>query len=504
MKEIGKATMRVTRIPLVDGNGKTKTQTPRPLTIRKVLVAICGAFLAMFVVLVAKNITQPQIEYSEGFMLYNARLFSNGWNWQMGTEAPFHVAFYTPVIWHTLGFLFKVFGESLLVARLFNLACCIGCLVMVYLITHNQTKDKLVSMIAAALPMTVLTMMGWSFFIRADLMAVLFDLVGVFIVLKYHKTSAVYWAIPIFLLAWYTKQSTVAGVVASCIYLLFQNRKLGVKFTVIFGTVFLALLGVFQITTNGEFIRNILLYQGTVPSFQHPLNILWTLLTSAGLYLPTLILSGIWLKGNYKHFLSIFAVVALVVNVLTLLHTGGTINYLFETIFAMSVLAGLYLGKSEWTEAKTFITLLCSMALLGMLFYSAIWGYKSAFPSQQYWNEYQEAVSLISDSDYPILSENAGIVMDAGKIPYYEPFVFGNLARLCYFDESLVLADLASNKIDYVITQYQLPYTKVQRLSDKVQEAIIENYHMVLDASENSEKGYGFVVYEANNKIGVD
>ena len=89
------------------------------------------------------------------------------------------------------------------------------------------------------------------------------------------------------------------------------------------------------------------------------------------------------------------------------------------------------------------------------------------------------------------------MVVDAGKMPYDEPFVYSNLARLGYFDGNIVLNDLKTNKIEYVITQYHLPESGSYRFSEAVQQAILDNYHIVMDSSNYP---FSFVVYEANDK----
>ena len=460
------------------------------------LAALCSVWLGLWVVRVVQNIGAPQIEYSEGFNTYLARLFASGqWSWSLSSTPPFNVSFYTPIGFYVLGFVNRIFGESLVVGRTLNLCYTLGCLSMVFLIVKHQTKDKLVSLIAAALPMTAVTMIAWSFFIRVDLLAIFLDLAGVLIVLKYQNSKAVYWAIPIFLLAFYTKQSILGGAAASCLYLFIKDKGKGWIFSFIFGLSYSAILGIFQIATHGDFIKEILFYQRTGPAFQSPISILSTLLASLAIYLPVTFMASMWIKDNFKHYLTIFALSALAINVFTLLHPGGNINYLFETIFALSILAGLFLASMDLE--KNFNVVITSSIFMAVLFFLGVLGLMGeSFPDKQYKEQYRTAVSLISDAHYPILTENAGMVLDAGQVPYYEPFVFDNLARLGYFDERILLNDLTSHKIEYVVTQFFLPNKEIRRFDSVVQSAIIQNYHIVLNASH--DEIYSFVVWEAN------
>jgi hypothetical protein len=461
------------------------------------LLALCSLWLTLWVIRVVQNIGAPQIEYSEGFNTYLARLFATGqWSWSLSSTPPFNVSFYTPIGFYVLGFVNRVFGESLIVGRSLNLFYTVGCLTIVYLIVWNQTKDKLVSILAAVLPLTSVTLIAWSFFIRVDLLATFLDLLGVFIVLKYWKTNKVYWAIPIFLLAFYTKQSALAGAVASCLYLLIKGKDKGWIFTIIYCILFAVIFAIFQIATYGDFLKEILLYQRTSPAIRNPVDSFLTLAVSLTMYLPITVMAFTWLKDNFKQYLGIFALSALVINGLTLLHPGGNINYLFETIFAFSISAGIWLATADITEKNLNVIISSGIYLIIMLAGGALGMLGESFPSQQYRIEYQQAVTIISDATYPILTENASMVLDAGQVPYDEPFVFNNLARLGYFDENILLNDLATKKIQYVVTQFMLPNVAVRRFDMSVQNAIIDNYHIVLNAT--TDKSYSFVVWKAN------
>jgi hypothetical protein len=70
------------------------------------------------------------------------------------------------------------------------------------------------------------------------------------------------------------------------------------------------------------------------------------------------------------------------------------------------------------------------------------------------------------------------------------------LAHLGYFNEDILLNDLESHRIEYVISQGQLPEKQIQRFGAAVQTAILNNYHIILDAATGQQ--FGFVVYQVN------
>ena len=473
------------------------------------LLVVCSAWIGLWIVRVVQNIGQPQIEYSEGFNMYMGRLFATGqWSWQMATSPPFMTSFYPPVGLFVLGWVQRIFGETLVVGRTLNLLCVFGCLSMIYLIVQHETKDKLVSLIAAMLPMTAITMIAWSFFIRVDMLGIFVDMVGIYIFLRNKDSLKVLWVIPLFVLAFYIKQSMVAGVVTCIVYLVIHNWRRGLLFAGIFAVIAGGIFITANILTKGNYLREVYLYQRTSPAYQSPAVILVIVLILFALYLPATVMAVSWLSKQKGHLFQIFMCLALIVNVSNLVHPGGNLNYLFETTFAICICAGMYLASAD--IEKNFNIIIAGSIFMAVLFVLAVTGlYGESFPSKQYRTDYAKAVTILKGADYPILTENAGMVLDAGQVPYYEPFVFTNLAKLGYWNEDKLLSDLDTKKIQYVVTEYPLPDTGVLRIDTKTQDAIVANYHIILESgiTPTSGKGmyqsgvyaeYSFVLWQAN------
>ena len=475
------------------------------------LLAVCSLWVGMWIIRVVQNIGQPQIEYSEGFNIYIAHLFATGkWSWQIASTPPFSTSFYPPVGFYVLGYFQRVFGESLVSGRILNLMYTLGCLLMIFLIVKHETKDKLVSLIAALLPMTAITMIAWSFFIRVDLLGIFFDMAGVYIFLRNKDNLKILWAIPVFVLAFYTKQSMVAGVVTCIVYLLLHKewrRSLlfGGAFAVIAGGIFLTAV----ILTHGGYLREVYLYQKTVPAYQSAALIIATVMVGIVFYLPATVMAAAWWTGQKKwELLRIFIIFTLIVNVSNLVHPGGNFNYLFESIFAICILAGMYLSHADLE--KDFRAVMASTIFMFIAFSLAAIGVMGeAFPTAQYRANVAQAVSILKGADYPILTENAGMVLAAGDVPYYEPFVFTNLNALGYWSEAKLLSDLDTKKIPYVVTEYPLPDPEVKRIDTATQNAIVANYHVILESGITTTSGkgmystgiyaeYSFVLWQAN------
>lgn len=453
------------------------------------LLILCVAWFGLWLFRIVQNIGMPQIEYSEGFMLYNAKLFTSGkWVWDINAGPPFTTSFYTPVFYYLLG----LFGNTLVGGRILVVLSTFICMVLIFWIVRRMRVNSLICGVAALLPLTQYVFTGWSLFVRVDMTAVMFELIGIYLVVRFKNTPWLLLSIPFFALAFYTKQAVVAGVIGTVIYLALTNWRFAITYTATALAVILVPLFVINNATGGGFIREIFLYTQSYPAFRDFKT------TSAYLivaYIPMLPLWAIAIITFIRDKISIittFALTALVLNLFLMTRSGASQVYFFEVIAAMSIAAGVGLPYIV-QERKRVYQFMFLIPLWAFVFNFQLMTY----PDSGYVERYQEAVSVIRDARYPILTENAGLVLDAGKEPYYEPFVFMQLSHLGYWNQDIVIRDLDSNRIEYVITSHLLPSKDDQRIDTAVQNEIVSHYHVVLD---HSKTNYGFVVYEANNR----
>lgn len=456
-----------------------------------VLFAILGACLVLYLVKIVQNINQPQIEYSEGLMVYLSRLFGSGqWSWGIADSPPYLVSYYPPMFYIVMGQIYNWFGESLLVGRLFVLCTTVVSMVLVGLIVYYVTRSKVVAVIGALLPLTQQIVWGWSWFMKVDMPAVMLELAGIYIALKFVKSNSIYMSLPFFLLAVFTKQTALAGVIAVCLFLFLQYRR---QQAFIYGGIFAGIVGiVFAIgsyLTNGAFFQQLVLYNQTIPAIRDANTVLsyWTVA-----YLPMIplaILAVSFVVKNKLHLLALFAGVALIIDSLTVMRPGAGPQYFFEAIFAIAILAGAGLYSFLKSPRRDYLVAFGVTVLL-LIFNASVVSY----PDDGYAQRYEVVKDTIADARYPILSENWGIVLEAGKEPYCDPFVFYELNQLGYWDEDKMLYDLKTSRIEYVITQYPLPEERVQRLSGEVQAAVVQNYTKIIDYSQDQ---YGLVVYKS-------
>jgi len=121
-------------------------------------------------------------------------------------------------------------------------------------------------------------------------------------------------------------------------------------------------------------------------------------------------------------------------------------------------------------------------------------------PDKAYVSATADVKEIIKNTNEPILTENAGLVLSAGKTPYYEPFVYTNLEQLGYFDQNIVINDLNNQRMDYLVLERpESPgnYDST-RFTPQIAAAIDSNYRIVYTFF-NFSWGSHFCVYESNS-----
>ncbi len=459
---------------------------------------ICAACLGLWIYSIVTYITMPQMEYSEGLIMYLGKLFGSGqWEWGLGDSAPFLVSFYPPVYYYLLGWLMNIFGDSLIVGRALVLATTAVCCIFVYLIIRQVTGNKMISIISGLLPLTHPVILGWSFIVRVDIAAVMFELMGIYLLLRFRdRFPWLLLSIPCFLLAVYTKQSIVAGSLAAIIWLLVRNWRQGLIYTGVMCAAGGVGLLAATVATDGEFFNQVFLYQRTNPTFKHFADdFILVGITPLAAYIA---LSLIFIWRNKRHLLSIFMLISLPLSILLVYRLGSSHVYFVEAIMATCLAASM--GLQQVIRREAYPLLIMFVIPVMFLVSQAV---NPIFPDQSYRGRYDAVKEIISDADYPILTENVQVALDAGKVPYYEPFVFSNLADFGYWDEQSLIDDLTAQRIDYIVSEKPYPRYENRRVSLEVQQAVMKYYEICFQTNytdpKREKESYNFVVYKPKN-----
>lgn len=482
-----------------------------------VILLVCAGFFAYYIFNSIHWIPYPNsIDYGEGFVMNYAKMWANG-TWKWDVNIPPYLTMVYGVGFSILAYPFvKLFGATLLVGRALSFSAALIACFLLYLITTRLTGKKSYGLLAALLPATQPIFRDWSVMARVDMPAVMFDLLGFYIVVKFKDSKWFYLAIIPFLCAMMIKLSAIAGLIAVGIYLLIYNRKRFLAFAGLSAIGLIAILIPLMIVSDGTYLNHIVTYQNTIKNI-HLGTFLFLFNMMIYSILILLVLVIVYLrrclhKREYT-LAGIFFVVAFVTNTLATFRPGAASMYYFETIIATCICACLALPyvlsyfRRKGFQPQGVVIIVVLVMIFG--YYGVQHNIES--PDEQYTEAVTIVETIMSDSKNPIITENPAIALNMGKDLYMEYFIFTNMTRLGYWDETAYVEKYNEQYFDYVVLRVSLS-DRVRDVSngridgdftDAALMAIDGNYTLVYE-TVNRYWPYSLFLYEANGKLQND
>jgi hypothetical protein len=480
-----------------------------------ILAFILGAFGLIYLLTATMWIPyHGQIDFGEGFTMTIAKMWANGtWKWDINTE-PYLTLMYQPVMFLISVPLIKIFGWSISIGRIISFSASLIALGMIYYIVKKKTGSTILGIIGGLLPITITSYRDFSFMARPDMLSAMFSVIGIWIAIRWRNSKWFWISIIAFLLAFFTKQSAVAGVVAVCAVSIIKDFKRGFVYGLIFGFFVVAGVGIGSMLTNGEYFKHLLLYNTTSPALWDPLSIgkdnLWIALsTSCGVSaLALLYVIKVIRSKERLDILSIWFLMTIPINLLMVFRNGGYVNYLMEYMIAGSCCAAIVLPcviKGLISRSKIPLQLASAVIIVLMLFQlSTFSGYGFShivpFPDKDTIKTEEEVYEIIKDTNRPIVTENAGFVTNSGKEVAIEPFVFGNLKRAGIWDDTGFIEKIDNEYYDYLVLRspaHYPPRIDTGHFTLKWMDEIEKNYTVVYQSKE-TYFWYTMCVYKAN------
>jgi len=290
------------------------------------------------------------------------------------------------------------------------------------------------------------------------------------------------------------------------LYLLFTQFKKGLLYSAIVAVLIGSSIIIGDTLTSGMFFKELFTFNQTSPFMWANKGII-TSNFNLTIYplIGTMILSIFYAMYNRKNILSWWLVASLVWDTFSLVRNGGYINYYVEAIIVVSICAVLAIPKLELAFAKVEdrrnIILLWFMGLMivWQIFVSCFMPFE--MPNKEYTLAMKQTTEIISDTNKPIITENAGLVLNTGKQLEIEPFVFNNLYNLGLWSDSALANRIDNGGFDYVVVRSILA-TRVLPLGHftiGIQNAVTDNYTIIYQDSNYS--WYQTIIYESNVKI---
>jgi hypothetical protein len=478
------------------------------------LISACALGVIYTISLIVRFATSPnQMDFGEGFIMYISKLWASGtfqWN---PTVEPYMPMMYGTIFPTLTAPFVLLFGPDLRIGRAFELLATIVITILIYIIAKRYTNNKLIPYIAAFLPFTFFGYQEWIMQSRVEMVGIMFEIIGLYIALRFWNSGKkVLWSIPLFLLAYFTKQPLITIPIAIAICLFVANRKMFLRYFLIMAVSLVAIIGIGSLLTDGQYFKQMFNYNVTTPFFNHKANIFQVFFMTIFPLAFQLVISIAYIvkkltQNRTLNILAVWALVALFINGFTMLRYASFVNYALESIIAIGLLTALYLDNKINQRLILGSGLALQILFVGIFFSNGL--HFIPMPDKDYQTRIDKVASIIQDAKEPIYTEHAGFLLNNGKVPYYESFVYVNLIHKGYFSEQTVLNDLNNQRIEYLVMQSPVVYPPRDNFGHttlKIIDAMNKNYTIVYNTYDpkGPQNWYSFTVYESNNKLELE
>jgi len=449
-----------------------------------VISAICmGSIAYSYVYRAICAIRYPQpLDYGEGPILNQVRYILQGRNFYKDINSPPYIVGNYPPVFHLFSILLvPIFGISFATGRTIAFLAVIVTACIIYKIVLYFTGNKLASFLSALFYLAIDYIYVWGIYMRIDTLSILFNILGVYWVIRYEDDyRRLRWCILFFLLALYTRQSMIAGTAGAYLYLLTKDRKTAGKligYTALYGALVFIF---FTLITKGQFYLHIVKYNNNIFTLRQ----LWffmskELFTYTVFTIASLVTSIIWLWDKKKRIISLYFISAFLVQ-LTVGKVGSMLNYLIEPVCIMGIIAGILVGEALKKRNQIALVGVSLLILLQLANYyygpnTLSWGWKPSPPPIALDN-------YVEETDGLILAENLGILPAHNRDIYFDPFIFTQLYYQGMWDQSKIVEEIREKKFDLIMLEFSLYYdhwSDSDRWTKEMKQAMYENYYLM-------------------------
>jgi len=370
-----------------------------------------------------------QIDYGEGLMMEGAlRLHHSQPLYPAPFAFPVVLHVYGPVGYAATALVLPGGGVSFPAGRLLALICAIVVALVLGSILRLLTGSSWVGFAFGLLLLTLPAFRFWLYLLRADVIGVVFSVIGITVYLL--KQKQWHWSIPFFALAVFCKYTLVAAPVAVFVHLILSRKiKQGVSFATGLGFACLLAFLVLQVTTNGWFAFHMF---STHPD-PYSLAQFFGLAALVGGSAPVVTGLAAWYVAQdlsgLKRSLPAIYFVASSLTALTAGKLGSTTNHFIEWMVAGCLCAGMgyFQLASKYPARRVPITVVLAVSILAGVIAENRATVQPLSELVECGPAYQRVRDLRSTA---ILSQSLGPLLAAGKpVLVSDPFVYGQLVQ---------------------------------------------------------------------------
>lgn len=395
---------------------------------------VVGAII--FVWTAADLFSSPyDLDYSEGFVIEDTQRLLSGEQFYPDPSLSngFESVKYPPVYYLVLAGVSRVTGLSLPVGRTVNILATFLVVAMLVLIVHRRTGQKhLIPLLFLAPFVTLFT----GITIRVDMLALLLSLLGLYTFIGGRR----YAATGLFLLAFFTKQSFVAGIVAAVVTLawdvewheILTGRKQAVDAARPFLSItvlYLAGLGAGILASQlllGAFVENVFLANAS------GVEVRWDLLNWVHVsFLPLFGLAAYYIYIHRDVLVGTYFGVSLVMMLLQMLRGGAWVYAAIEPVAAAVLAVSLLHVRTP--PVRRYVAGILLLQVVIFLWAPPVSGPLHAVHTMDDVNrETDQRLAALATEDPPVYIEHVGYQLGSGDVSpeiwgVYEQYTAGTV-----------------------------------------------------------------------------
>jgi hypothetical protein len=422
------------------------------------------------------------LDYGEGIVWQQAALIPGPRMYGTSTALPFIVFHYPPVYYLVVRLVANITPDLLSAGRLVSsvstwlIAVLVAGLILATVRVQDggsRLRPRVIAVTIGLLTLCLHPVQDWGVFMRVDMIAIMLSLAGALVAMRSDgRALGTTVALLLCVASVFAKQTEVPAGIAIFVVTLLRRPRAGLVAAAIALAVALAALGWLQWITHGGFLLNIVEYNINRFSIQAALYDILAerklapfvaIMGIAALAILFGLVSGARTGGpvgrlfaTVRHadragtaraiLLLYFALCTLML--VTILKSGGTINYLIEFLCVGSVLIGVLLCDLADTPRAFAATV--AVLILGVLPIPFGWSYLRSPQAQT--EEREALVQRIAAADKPVSSEDMTLLMRAGKPVIFEPAIATELAIVGRWDETPLVAMIRNHGFAFMIT----------------------------------------------------
>ena len=425
--------------------------------------------------------TMPvQLNYVDGYTVDDALRLARGEPlYPDPASAPYTVTVYTPVFLAATAALVQLGCDGFVAGRLLVLSSMLGLAAIILWFGYRRTGWVAV-LVALALLLHPMQW-PWSLVIRPDLAAIFLSVLAVMVVSGTKSRRAIAISATLCVVAVFTKQTAAAAPAAILISLLARDRRGALLFTTAFGLGTMSVAAALQWASHGQFFFQ------TVTANVNPFEIgravamYVRFLATGPLFIAILVVMLV--ATARRRQLSVVAMYALL-SVLTagaVGKTGSSMNYFLEPLVAVALWAGIEFPTEWFIRRQPVRVAIGAVAVLAVLLFSTtswIDQFKDHRATRTVAPIHANLVQTVSEVEGVVVSDDASLLVAAGKPVHYRPFIMAQLAEAGLWDQGPFLRELEEGTVAMIIFRTRPIAIHESRYTPAMREILARRYRL--------------------------